>query len=199
MAEVAAGDRRDVVDAQSEQETGDDRIPPAWGYNPSAWSQRIPIVVLALIGFGIASYLTAFQVNVISTVWEPFFGDGSRRILTSRISHVLPVPDAALGAFGYLLDAVTGAIGRQKRWKTMPWIVIIFGLAVGPLGAVSIMLVIFQPVLLDAWCTLCLTTAVISVLMIGPAMDELLASLQFLKREYIRGKSLWRSFWGLDQ
>jgi hypothetical protein len=39
-----------------------------------------------------------------------------------------------------------------------------------------------QPLLVHGWCTLCLTSALISVLMIGPAMDELLTSLQFLKR-----------------
>jgi hypothetical protein len=42
--------------------------PPGWDDNPSSWSQRLPIVVLALIGFGIASYLTLFQYDVISTI-----------------------------------------------------------------------------------------------------------------------------------
>jgi hypothetical protein len=80
----------------------------------------------------------------------------------------------------------------------MPWIVVVFGLAVGPLGAVSILLVIFQPVLFDAWCTLCLVSALISVLMIGPAMDEFLASLQHLQRQHLQERSLWRAFWGLS-
>jgi len=172
--------------------------PPGWGYNPSAMSQRLPIIVLAIIGFAIATYLTLFQVGVIAGVWEPFFGDGSRVILTSATSRVLPVPDAALGAFGYLLDAVTGVIGGRARWRTMPWIVIIFGLAVGPLGAASILLVILQPLLYDSFCTLCLASALISVLMIGPAMDEFLASLQHVRREMARGRSLWRAFSGLS-
>ena len=64
----------------------------------------------------------------------------------------------------------------------MPWIVLLFGLAVGPLGAASSLLVMRQPVLDDAWCTLCLTSAAISLVLIGPAMDELLASLQALRR-----------------
>jgi uncharacterized membrane protein len=171
--------------------------PPGWAYNPSDWSQRLPIIALALAGFGIATYLALYQWGVLARVWEPFFGDGSRVILNSSISHLLPVPDAALGAFGYLLDAVTGVIGGRQRWRTMPWMVIIFGLAVGPLGAVSLLLVIFQPVLFDAWCTLCLASAVVSLLMIGPALDEFLASLQHLKRESSRGRSAWRAFWGL--
>jgi hypothetical protein len=69
---------------------------------------------------------------------------------------------------------------------------------VGPLGLVSVLLVILQPVLFDAWCTLCLVSALISVLMIGPATDEVLASLQYLKRERVRGRSLWHAFWGLN-
>jgi hypothetical protein len=75
--------------------------------------------------------------------------------------------------------------------------VIGFGLAVGPLGAVSILLVILQPVLFDAWCTLCLASAVVSLAMIGPALDEVLASLQHLKRMAAADRSLWRAFWGV--
>ncbi|MEZ4616080.1 MAG: vitamin K epoxide reductase family protein [Caldilineaceae bacterium] len=177
---------------------GQDGIPPGWDYNPATWGQRLPIVALAVVGFAIATYLSLYQLEIVPRVWEPFFGDGTRTILNSWVSSVLPVPDAALGAFGYLIDAVTGVIGGTKRWRTMPWIVVIFGLAVGPLGAVSIMLVIFQPVLFHAWCTLCLASAAISILMIGPAMDEMLASLQYLKRVRQENRPFWRTFWGLE-
>jgi uncharacterized membrane protein len=179
------------------QDGGGQEMPPGWEYNPSTWAQRWPLVALAIVGFLIASYLSAFQLNLISTVWDPFFGKGTRTILTSRVSNVLRVPDATLGAFGYLVDAVSGVIGGKGRWRTMPWIVIVFGLAVGPLGFVSVMLVVFQPVLLDAWCTLCLASAAISIIMIGPAMDEFLASSQYVRREMAKGKSGWRVFWGL--
>lgn len=171
-------------------------IPPGWDYNPSTWGQRLPIVGVAMVGCFIALYMGLYQLDVFDTVWEPFFGDGSKQILNSHISKVLPVPDAILGAFGYLMDAVTGAIGGTKRWKTMPWIVIVFGLAIGPLGLISLLLVVFQPVLLNAWCTLCLTSAFISIVMIGPAIDEMLASLQLLQRAKREGLSLWKVFWG---
>ncbi len=173
--------------------------PPGWSYNPSDLSQRLPIAAVALVGFGIAVYLALYQYRVVDTVWEPFFGRGSERVLDSRISHLLPISDAALGALSYLADAVTALIGGRDRWRTMPWIVILFGVAVGPLGAVSVMLVIFQPVLFDSFCTLCLASAVISVAMIGPAVDEVLASLQFMKSAKERGSSAWRVFWGLRQ
>lgn len=174
-------------------------VPPGWDYNPATWGQRLPIVILALGGLGIATYLALYQYDVVDDVWEPFFGDGSRTILDSSLSHVLPVSDAALGALGYLADAVTGMIGGKNRWRSMPWIVIIFAVFVGPLGLVSIGLVMAQPVMYDAWCTLCLATAVISVLMIGPAMDEALASLQHIRRAQLDPeRSAWRTFWGLD-
>src|SRR5687768_5441314 len=171
----------------------DPDIPPGWSYNPASWSQRLPIIVLAVVGFLIAGYLALYQlreqVPLVMTVWEPFFGRGSEVILSSWVSELLPVSDAALGALGYLADAVTGAIGGTRRWRTMPWLVVLFGILVGPLGAVSVLLVILQPVLFDSWCTLCLVTAAISVLMIGPVMDEVLASLQYLTREARAGRS----------
>lgn len=176
----------------------DMNIPPGWDYNPSSWSQRIPIVLLAIVGFAIAAYLAMWQYDLFKNPWEPFFGDGTRKILDSKLSYVLPVSDAALGAFAYILDAVTGIIGGKKRWKTMPWIVIVFAIFVGPLGLVSIGLVIAQPVVYSEWCTLCLASAVVSVLMIGPAMDEALASLQHMRRVIdTPGRSPWREFWGL--
>jgi uncharacterized membrane protein len=176
---------------------GREHIPPGWDTNPSAWRERLPIVVLGAVGLVIATYLTLYQYDVFDTVWEPIFGDGSKTVLNSDISTILPISDGALGAIGYLLDVVTGVMFGQARWRTHPWIVILFGIAVGPLGGGSILLVILQPVLFDSFCTLCLTSAVISVLMIGPAMDEVLASLQFLRRAKDEGRSVWRTFWGL--
>jgi uncharacterized membrane protein len=182
---------------QHPDDSDDDGIPPGWDYNPATWSQRLPIVGLAVVGVGIATWLSLFQLGVLQTIWEPFFGDGSRQVLESKLSRVLPVPDALLGAAGYLVDAVAGVIGGTKRWRTMPWIVIVFGLAVGPLGAVSIALVMSQPLVVGAWCTLCLASAVVSLAMIGPAMDEMLASLQYMKRVKESGRPFWRHFWGL--
>jgi type IV secretory pathway VirB3-like protein len=156
----------------------------------------MPLILLALIGFVIALYLGLYQLRVIGDVWEPFFGEGSKEVLNSEISRALPVPDALLGAFGYILDVVTGVIGGTDRWRRKPWIVILFGVAVGPLGSISVLLVIFQPVIVGAWCTLCIVTAIISVVMISPAMDELLASLQYLQRVRRSGHSAWNGFWG---
>lgn len=174
-------------------------IPDGWTYNPSAWRERLPLVAAALVGAGIASYLAAYQLGWIGRVWEPFFGNGSQVILHSAISRLLPIPDAALGALGYLVDAITGAVGGRDRWRSMPWIVLLFGVAIGPLGAISLLLVILQPVLFHAWCTLCLVSAAISMLMIVPALDEVFASLQHLRRCRDAGRSTWQTFWGIER
>lgn len=177
-----------------------DGLPAGWSYNPSRWSQRLPIVVIAVVGGVAATWLALYQEGAVSSVWEPFFGDGTRRIVIesefSRFFEDWPIGDAGIGALGYLADAVTGVIGGVDRWKTMPWIVVIFGVFVGPFGMVSVVLTIFQPVLYDAFCTLCLVSGVISLAMIGPAADEVLASLQHLRQVKNDRRSVWAAFWG---
>jgi hypothetical protein len=171
--------------------------PPGWSYNPSAWSERMPVLVLALAGFGIATYLGLYQLNVVPEIWEPFFGKGSYHILKeSSIANLLPVPDAVLGAIVYLLDAAAGAIGGSGRWHTMPWIVLLLGVMAAGLALGGVLLAIFQPVLFHAYCTLCLGSAACSIFMVGFVMAEVLAALQFLKREREQGCSAWRALGG---
>lgn len=170
-------------------------IPADWTYNPSSWDQRLPIVILAFIGFLIAHYMSAYQLGHIRTVWDPFFSPGTRAVLESDVSRAWPVSDAGLGAVSYALDAIAGLIGSTRRWRTMPWIVILFGVFILPLGIVSITLVILQPVSVGAWCTLCLMSALISMLMIPFAVDEVAASIQFLVQARRSGRSVWKTFW----
>jgi len=182
--------------AGTETRAATSNTPPGWRENPSSWPQRLPIVGVSLVGFAIATYLALYQYDVVDTVWEPFFGDGSRNVLDSGLSRVLPVSDATLGAAGYLADAVSGVLFGATRWRNHPWIVIVFGFAVGPLGLTSVLLVIAQPVLYESFCTLCLCSAAISLAMIPPAVDEVLASLQHLRRVRLDGGSVWAAFWG---
>ena len=51
-------------------------MPPNWSYNPSDWTQRLPIIVLAVIGLYVSRYLATYQLGHIPAVWDPFF-DGS--------------------------------------------------------------------------------------------------------------------------
>lgn len=160
--------------------------------DPSRWSHRLPLVVLALCGFGIATYLTLYQVGSVATVWEPFFGDGSRTILNSNLARALPVPDASLGAAAYLAEVITGLIGGERRWITIPWVVLLNGLIVLALGIGSIVLVILQGAWFHAWCTLCLGSAVISIVILLPGLIEPRATARRLWPELKRGESPWR-------
>jgi nucleoside-diphosphate-sugar epimerase/uncharacterized membrane protein len=169
--------------------------PPGWSYNPSGWVQRLGIVFLAMVGFFLSRYMAAFQLGHISYPWDPFFGDSTRAVLTSDISKAFPVSDAGLGALSYLLDALAGLIGGRRRWRTMPWMVVLFGLFIIPPGVTSIVLVILQPVSIGAWCTLCLVASVVMLLMVSPALDEVIATGQFLLRTRRAGDSIWRALW----
>lgn len=177
---------------------------PPFELNPSAWNQRLPIVALALLGCAISIYLALYQWRIIGSVWDPIFGDGSERVLDSHASEQMRqrirIPDAALGAIGYLSEAIFGLAGSTRRWQYRPWLVLLFGLDVIPLGVVSVLLVIAQGVVVNAWCTLCLVTAVISLILVGLAYDEVWASILYLKRVWTRTrdpKTFWRVFWGV--
>lgn len=191
-----------AMDAMAAEED----IPPGWSYSPSSWSQRLPIIALAFVGFFIARYLAAFQLGHVSTVWEPFFGtgasfanmftgNGTARIITSDVSRAWPIPDAGLGAMSYLLEALSGMMGDRRRWRTMPWMVAMFGVLVIPLGGVSIFFIIIQPIVIGTWCTLCLISAAAMVLMLPYTFDEIVAMVQFLIRAKGEGQSLWQVFW----
>ena len=174
-------------------QTGPD-IPPGWDISPSTFLQRTPIVALALVGFFISRYLTAYQLGHVDGVWDPFFSgvarpqlNGTEDIITSEVSKAWPVPDAGIGAATYMLEILTGVIGSSRRWRTIPWLVFIFGLMIVPLGIVSITFIIIQPILLGTWCTLCLVAAAAMVLQIPYSLDELIATGQFLTRRQQQG------------
>lgn len=176
---------------------------PPYDYNPSSWGQRIPIAVLATIAGGIAAYLGAYQYGLVQTVWDPFFGDGSMVVLDSDVSHDMRrwigIPDAVLGAIAYLGDAIYGLAGCTRRWQYRPWMVVLFGLDVIPLGIVSSVLVFLQGTVVGAWCTLCLVTAVISLMLVYMAWDEVRSTLEYLWRVWRATRDarvLWRVFWG---
>ncbi len=165
-------------------------IPPGWDYSPSSWMQRIPIIFLAFIGLYVSRYLAAYQLGHIGNVWDPYFGDGTETIITSEVSKAWPVPDAGLGAVTYVLEILTGIIGGRDRWRTMPWLVILFGVMIVPLGAVSIFFIIIQPILIGTWCTLCLFAAAAMLIQIPYSVDELVATGQFLAERKRKGKSV---------
>ncbi len=155
-------------------------IPPGWSYNPSSWPQRLPIAFLGFVCWMISRYLCAYQMGFIDSVWDPFFA--SERVLDSDISKSFPVSDAGLGAFAYTLEFFSVCQGGKARWRTSPLGVLIFGILAIPLGIVSTILIILQPLVVGSWCTLCLLSAICMILPIPLVADEVIATLQYLKK-----------------
>ena len=170
-------------------------IAPGWSYNPSTWHQRAPMIGLGFLGWLVSRYLAAYQLRHIPTAWDPFFGDGTIRVLDSEVSKAWPISDAGLGSLSYMIEALSGFMGDRVRWRTMPWMVLMFFFLVVPLGVTSIVLVVMQPVMVGAWCTICLVTAVAMLIMIPLTLDEVIAMTPFMLAARRQGKPLWRIFW----
>lgn len=179
------------------------RIHP-FEHNPSAWSQRIPICGIAAVGFLVAIVLGLYQWKLIDSIWDPFFSgpnglNGSEAVVTSKTSKQMEVwlriPDGVLGAIAYLGDALFGLAGSTRRWQYRPWLVVIFGFDVIPLGIVGVILVFLQGFVVGHWCTLCLTSAVISLFLIYLAYDEVWSCLIYLNRVKKRGGGFNQTFW----
>jgi hypothetical protein len=109
------------------------------------------------------------------------------------------IPDGALGAIAYLSDAIFALAGSTRRWQYRPWLVVLFGLDVIPIGGVSAILVLLQATVVGNYCFLCLVTAAISLLLIYLAYDEVWSSILYLHRVWKRTRSrrlLWDAFCG---
>ncbi|MEQ8396136.1 NAD-dependent epimerase/dehydratase family protein [Thalassobaculum sp.] len=174
-------------------------MPPGWTYSPSTYLQRLPIIALGAVGFFIARWLAAYQLGHVDNVWEPFFpGDAARNgtefIITSDVSKAWPIADGGLGGVSYMFEVLMGVMGGRARWRTMPWMVLLFGIVVVPLGVVSIYFIIIQPIVIGTYCTLCLLAALAMLIMIPYSLDELVAMGQFLILNTRRGRPFWRAF-----
>jgi nucleoside-diphosphate-sugar epimerase/uncharacterized membrane protein len=173
--------------------------PPGWTYSPSSWLQRLPVIALGAFGLLVSRALTAYQLGHVGGVWEPFFHgahglDGTETVITSSVSRAWPIPDAGLGGVAYVFEVLMGAMGDGRRWRTMPWMVAMFGIVVVPLGIVSITFIVIQPIVIGTWCTLCLVTAAAMLAMIPLSVDELVAMGQYLAQARRRGAAFWPTF-----
>jgi hypothetical protein len=190
--------KRDDVALQRELVGDMNAIVAHFGYNPSSWRQRLPVCALAMVGFAMALYMGLYQWRAIDEPWDPVFAEQTRMVLDSDVSHRMTtwfvLPDAVLGAWAYLGDAVLGLAGSTRRWQYRPWMVILFGIDVIPLGIVSAVLVVLQGAVVGSWCFLCLVTAGISLALVLMAYDEVWASLMYLAAVRRRTRS-WHAVW----
>jgi uncharacterized membrane protein len=178
-------------------------VPQPWQYNPSKWSQRIVICLIAAVAVLIAVYMGLYQLRLIDHVWDPVFGNQTLQVLDSDVSHTMKkwfrIPDSIMGALAYLGDIIFALAGSTRRWQDRPWLVILFGIDVIPLGVVSATLVFMQGAVVGAWCFPCLITAVISLVLIVLAYDEIWSCILYLRaiwKKHRNKRLLWDTFWG---
>jgi len=176
---------------------------PPFRKNPSSWSHRIPIAVLAALGALVAAYLSLYELHLSASVWDPVFGAGTERVLTSelseRIYRIFHVPDTLLGALAYGTEILFTLAGSTRRWQYRPWIVALFGLNVLALAGTGVALVVAQGLVVKSWCFLCLVLTAISLLLAALSAREVYASLSYLRRVHRRSgrvRVVWNTFWG---
>lgn len=176
---------------------------PPWDYNPSSWRQRIPIAAIAMVAFFLSLWMAFYQWRIVDWIWDPVWGKQTELVLDSDVSHEMQrwfgIPDAALGALAYLGDVIFALAGSTRRWQYRPWLVVLFGIDVIPLGIVSAILVFLQATVVGQWCFLCIVTAILSLILVVFAYDEVWSSLLYLKRVWKKHRDkrlLWHVFWG---
>jgi uncharacterized membrane protein len=135
---------------------------------------RVQLGALALVGALLSLYLGLYQLGVIGTVWDPFFGgNSSHAVLRSSVSRALPVPDALLGAANYAVELALDLVGRADRARTHPWIVLLFALPVVAGALTGGVLVAAQALVLGRFCSLCLVSAGLSLAIAVVARPEI--------------------------
>ncbi len=166
------------------------RVPPGFDENPTSFSRRALLAALAGIGFLVALYLTLYQWRAWENVWDPFFDSRTVLDLTS------PVPDALAGVLAYATEIALLALGGRDRWRSLPWACLALGGVLTTGAVVSIALIVIQPTVAGAWCTLCLVSAGVSFALFGLGIGEARAAWQHIQRARSQGIPLGDAFWG---
>ena len=165
-------------------------IPPGWDHNPTSARRRVLLAALACAGLLVAGYLTLFQIGVLDHAWDPFFDSRTVLELTA------PVPDALAGVAAYAAELVLLAAGGRDRWRSLPWACLALGLTLAAGAAVSVALIVIQPTVAGAWCTLCLVSAALSLALFALGIGEARAAWQHVARARARGARLGDAVWG---
>jgi uncharacterized membrane protein len=125
---------------------------PAW----RAWA----VLVLAVVGLGVAAYLSYVEVSQVKAFCGPV-GDCNavQQSTYARLFNIIPI--GVLGLAGYALIVVAWLTGRLAGGRTAERAALaLFGLtALGTLF--SIYLTFLEPFVIGATCAWCLTSAII--------------------------------------
>ena len=150
------------------------------------WVMRVPvrevpfvswlIPVLALVGMGVAIYLTIIELSGDPAVCGPI-GDCNAVQQSSYAFLFGVIPVGALGVIGFAAIILVWAASRYLPGRAHDvTLIVLFGLAlVG--AAFSIYLTFLEPFVIGATCAWCLTSAVLQTLLlwltVEPARDAL--------------------------
>lgn len=124
---------------------------------------RVAILVLSLLGAGIAAYLTAAHFADAPLLCAT---GGCETVQRSRYAELAGVPVAALGLAGYVAIAATAA-ARAELWRAAGFVFALGGLAFAGY------LVWVQVGVLDAICQWCLSSDAILVLLVPATLLRL--------------------------
>jgi len=129
-----------------------------------AWME-LAIPVLALIGLGVAGYLSYVETQLVEAFCGPV-GD-CNAVQSSPYARLLGViPIGVLGALGYLaiLTAWTWGRFRSDRWSKIMYRLILVLALIGTIF--SLYLTYLEPFVIKAVCMWCLSSAVIMTLLL---------------------------------
>jgi len=139
----------------------------------SARALRITLLVLAVIGLGIASYLTYVHYAGIKPACTA--GESCTKVQTSIYSKLAGVPVALIGLLGYI--AIVGSLlvpqGENSRLATMSFTVVGFGF--------SAYLTYRELFTIKAICQWCVASAVLMTLL------AILSTVRMLRADYSSG------------
>jgi hypothetical protein len=164
--------------------------PPGWSYSPSSARQRVAVVLAAFAGLAVTAYLGLLRRGAALPAWEPLFRAGPHPGRWAAAMEGVP------GVVLWLALAVTSISGGGRRWKTLPWMVLLSGAAAVLLALCGTLTAALEAVR-QSGCTLCLAAAAAAVLVTGPVLAEVLATLQSIRRQRRRRVPLWRALLGL--
>jgi hypothetical protein len=129
------------------------------------------------------------------------FQDRATVLVIAFLGLVTVGPDYDLWNFlielNFVLITLLAFFGSEDRWRTKPWLIALFGVFAGIISFCLSLGSLLQMASSYHWQTRSIARATLALLTVGPAADEVLASLQFLRLEMKQGRKLWNSFWGL--
>ena len=103
-----------------------------------------------------------------------------------------------VGVIHAMWDPFFGSIGGEQRWRRLPWAALIFGAVITALFLVGLTLTILQATVIGHWCTICLLSATVSLLVFALGISEPIASLRYLALVWLEDgrEAAWQALWG---